>query len=110
MTDEFGHASAVLSDKVADSEVLGFKRTISVTSFNSDDNDKHDQYEAAPGSLLVKYRGQLFDVHDFLQEHPGGRLLLENYANKVHMGLQECTINKYNIYSISLLNMLCYDK
>ena len=87
MTDESSSSSsrapAVQSDKIDESEVFGLRRTISVTSFNSDDNDKNDQYESAPGSLLVKYKNQLFDVYDFLQEHPGGRLLLENYANKV---------------------------
>ncbi len=66
-----------------EAETLGFRRTISVTSFNSDGNDdKTGAYESAPDSCLVKYNGQFFDVFPFLQEHPGGRLVLEKFANK----------------------------
>ncbi len=70
------------SEPIKETEVLGFNRSISVTSFTSDDS-KTDQYERAPESLLVKYNNQLFDVYGFLQEHPGGRMTLEKYANKV---------------------------
>jgi cytochrome b involved in lipid metabolism len=32
--------------------------------------------------LLVEYKGETFDIQDFLVEHPGGRTILEKYENK----------------------------
>jgi cytochrome b involved in lipid metabolism len=61
-----------------------------VPSVNSDDgnnenptdhsNDKKDDPKAKV--LLVKYKEDTYNIHDFLPHHPGGRSILEKYENK----------------------------
>jgi hypothetical protein len=58
-----------------------------MTSFQSGDDlseSLKDNSKDANGKprLLVEYKGETFDIHDFLVEHPGGRTILEKYENK----------------------------
>lgn len=38
--------------------------------------------EATEKTLLVRYKDETYNIHGFLNEHPGGRSVLEKYENK----------------------------
>lgn len=69
------------------SEPPAFNRVPSISSDDGNDEnltdhskDKKDDPKAKV--LLVKYKDDTYNIHDFLPHHPGGRSILEKFENK----------------------------
>lgn len=61
------------------SEGVAFNR---IPSFVSDDGNGENALANDDEVHLVRYKGEMHNIHGFLNQHPGGRSILEKYENK----------------------------
>jgi len=61
------------------SEGVAFNR---IPSFVSDDGNGEMSNANDDEVLLVRYKDEMHNIHGFLNQHPGGRSILEKYENK----------------------------
>lgn len=75
-------------------------------SQNSLDDNKNTQNESDIGTeksekVIVTYKGNKYDITDFVKKHPGGKeVLLENNGNDIEKLMQE---NEHSEYAYKLL-------